>query len=254
MKKRMTLFGILVLVVMAVAFTPFQQKEKGKQNQNGQKQNQAKNQDKPGKGNNGKNGNEQGEGKMEKENKGNNKNDNKDNYKGNGNNGKNEDKNRSSHGNKDGYSWDRESFKERNKIRNKEKVTLCHKFNNEDEPAVTIRVSSNALEAHMNHGDVMGNCPVTTNSGYSDIFLRNRTEYYNSIQHTQEQVMYSRSILDYALERLAASRLQLTTLQNNNMPAADIQRKQATVVELEQNVSLLETLIGVTANIVANKL
>jgi hypothetical protein len=66
--------------------------------------------------------------------------------------------------------------------------------------------------------------------------------------------MYSRSILDYALERLAASRLQLTTLQNNNMPAADIQRKQATVVELEQNVSLLETLIGVTANIVANKL
>jgi hypothetical protein len=48
--------------------------------------------------------------------------------------------------------------------------------------------------------------------------------------------------------------LQLTTLQNNNTPAAEVERKQATVVELEQNVSLLETLIGVTANIVANKL
>jgi len=38
------------------------------------------------------------------------------------------------------------------------------------------------------------------------------------------------------------------------MPVADIERKQATVVELEQNVSVLETLIGVAAEVVANKL
>jgi hypothetical protein len=43
-------------------------------------------------------------------------------------------------------------------------------------------------------------------------------------------------------------------MQNNNLPAAEIQKKQATVVELEQNVSLLESLIGVAANLVVNKL
>jgi hypothetical protein len=43
-------------------------------------------------------------------------------------------------------------------------------------------------------------------------------------------------------------------MQNNNLPLADIQRKQATVGELEQNVSLLETVLGVATNLIANKL
>jgi hypothetical protein len=38
------------------------------------------------------------------------------------------------------------------------------------------------------------------------------------------------------------------------MPQVEIERKQATVVELEQNVSLLEALIGVTANFAVDKL
>jgi hypothetical protein len=33
-----------------------------------------------------------------------------------------------------------------------------------------------------------------------------------------------------------------------------IEQKKATVAELEENVSLLETLIGITVNVVANKL
>ncbi len=66
--------------------------------------------------------------------------------------------------------------------------------------------------------------------------------------------MYSRSILDYALIRLANSRTELATLKSRNLAQAEIERKQATVVELEQNVSLLETLVGVASNIVVNKL
>jgi hypothetical protein len=43
-------------------------------------------------------------------------------------------------------------------------------------------------------------------------------------------------------------------MQNNNYPAADIQRREATVVDLEQNVSVLETVLGVAATLIANKL
>jgi hypothetical protein len=43
-------------------------------------------------------------------------------------------------------------------------------------------------------------------------------------------------------------------MQNTNVPVVEIQRKQATVVQLEQNVSLLQTLIGVAAELVVNKL
>jgi hypothetical protein len=106
----------------------------------------------------------------------------------------------------------------------------------------------------MNHGDVMGDCPELNNSRYSNVFQRNRTDYYNTLQNHYEQVTYSQSILDYAMARLINSRQQLVVMQNNDLPAAEIQRKQAAVVELEQNVSLLESLIGVAANLVVNKL
>ena len=117
-----------------------------------------------------------------------------------------------------------------------------------------LQVSSNALKAHMGHGDVMGDCPAITDRRWSDVFLRNRSGYYNTIYQTQDQVYYSRSVLDYALARLTNSRLQLATMQNNNLPLADVQRKQASVVELEQNVSLLETVLGVAASLIVNKL
>ncbi len=100
----------------------------------------------------------------------------------------------------------------------------------------------------------MGDCPQVKSSLYSNTYLQKRANYYNSLQNNNEQVLYSRSIYDYALVRLANSRVQLVTLQTNNMPAVEIERKKATVIELEQNVSLLEVLIGVAANIVVAKL
>ena len=245
MKNQLSRFGFSVLIITAVAFTAFTQQERNKNNQKEQKQNQGK---KDVKDNRGK--------KAEKDNKGNNEvKGNEDKNDARNNNGRNDDN--MNKGNKDrdyGYKWDRETFKDRRKIKNQEKVTVCHKFNRDNDPAVTIRVSSNALKAHMNHGDVMGECPSINNSRFSDVFLRKKNDYYNNIQESQEQVLYSRSILDYALARLTDSRLQLTTYQNNNMPQADIERKRATVLELEQNVNLLETLIGVAANMLVNKL
>jgi len=245
MKKQITLLGFSFLMIAAVAFKTVTQQEKN--NKKEQQQNQAKKGTKPDKANPGKNDNKgQPAGKKDQDHPG--KNAVKDNQ------GKNDGPGRGNYDMSDGYKWDRETFKDRNKYKNQEKVTLCHKFNSGDEPAVTIRVSSSALKAHMNHGDVMGNCPAVTNNRFSDIFLRNRTDYYNNLQDHYEQVSYSRSILDYALARLTNSRQQLVIMQNNNMPVADIERKQVYVVELEQNVSLLERLLGVAANLVVNKL
>jgi hypothetical protein len=157
--------------------------------------------------------------------------------------------------NKNGaYAWTPETFKDRNQIRKSEKVTICHKFKSNDEPAVTISVSSNALQAHLDHGDIRGACPAIDNTRYSDDYLRKRTDYYNTLENSREEVLYSQSILDYAVQRLTNARLQLTNMRNNNVPAADIQRKQVVVTELEQNVSVLQQLLGVATNLVVNKL
>ena len=262
MKKYISIFSFSLLLIAALLLTASTQQEKNNKGNKEQQQNKGKGQEKtgkPGKEDNGKMGNDKNNGQPDKMDK-------KDNNDNKYNNGKNEMNDNKDKNNKmsnrnngkvdviNGYDWNRENFKERKKIKNQDKVNICHKFNRESENPVTISVSANAVKAHINHGDVMGNCPVITGGRrYSDIFVRNRTDYYNTLQNSQEQVYYSRSILDYALGRLTNSRLQLTTMQNNNMPLADIQRKEASVVELEQNVSLLETLIGVAANLVANK-
>lgn len=39
-----------------------------------------------------------------------------------------------------------------------EKITICHIPPGNPENAHTIRVSINALEAHLNHGDTIGSC------------------------------------------------------------------------------------------------
>jgi hypothetical protein len=39
-----------------------------------------------------------------------------------------------------------------------EKVTICHRTGSKKNPFVTIRVSQNALKAHLKHGDARGAC------------------------------------------------------------------------------------------------
>lgn len=276
MKKQLTRVGFSLLMIAAIAFTATAQQEKNHDKKEQQQKQAKKNKEaKATKASSGKNDNNahaaDKKNQQDKEAKNNAKddqamhegkddkgkhegNDNKEKHDANNKKEKNDDMSHGNHDMKDGYKWDRETFKDRKKYKNQEKVTICHKVKKDNEPAVTIRVSSNALKAHMNHGDVMGECPAVANSRFSDIFLRKRKDYYNNLQNTDEQVAYSRSILDYARARLAYSRQQLAASQNNKVPVADIERKQATVVDLEQNVSLLETLIGVAANLVANKL
>lgn len=272
MKKQLTILGVSAIIITGAAFTAYaQKKDKGNQKEQKHKEHPGRN----GKGN--------GRQKNDVEFRGNsNKNHgklkikpgkpNKDEGFVNGSNGKgnkpfnknaNERWVEKSNGPRNNkhlrhvasfYSWNESNFKQRKNLRKQDKVTICHKFNGNNEPAVAIRVSRNALQAHLNHGDVLGGCPGIPNTNYSDVFLKRRINYYNTIEDSYEQVSYSQSILDYALARLTNSRQQLLVLQNNNMPIEDIRRKQATVYELEENVSLLETLLGVAAELVVNKL
>jgi hypothetical protein len=43
-----------------------------------------------------------------------------------------------------------------------EKVTICHRTKSKKNPYVTIRVSRNAVPAHLRHGDGIGPCPTAT--------------------------------------------------------------------------------------------
>ena len=235
MKKQLSMFGFSVLIVAAVAFTAFDQQEKNKNPKKEQPQDQGK-------------GKEKGKDNKDK----NDVNNNKGNNDEKGNKGKN-DGNANNDNKVKIYDWNRETFKERQKVKNQEKVTLCHKFSSGANP-VTIRVSSNAMQAHMNHGDVVGNCPAGVDKRYSDDYLLRRNDYYSYLQESQEKVYYSQSIYDYAVARLNDARLQLTVYQNSNMPRAEIDRRQVIVVELEQNVGVLERLINAAANLLINKL
>ncbi len=238
MKKQLKRLGFVFLLITAVIFAAFTPQQKDKNKNKDQQEGQGKKQDKSNKGGNADNAKNKGKDKDDE----------------NGNKGKNDNNGNNHDWDKEYvYNWNRETFKDRQKIKNYDKVTVCHKFRSNSGPAVTLRVSPNALKAHINHGDIMGNCPPIK-SHYSDIFLRRRNDYYNYLQESQEKVWYSRSVLDYSRIRLADYRVQLVTLQNRRMPPADIERKRVTVIALEQNVTLLEALIGVTANILVNKL
>lgn len=153
-----------------------------------------------------------------------------------------------------GYIWDSNSFKNRVKIKNQEMVTVCHKFSKAGEPNATIRVSAHAAKAHLRHGDAIGECPAFDKNKYSSIYIRQRNNYYNTMENSGEQLSYSKSILDYALARLAQSQLELAILQKQRDRQAEIARKQAAIIQLEQNTSLLQTMIGVTANLLVNKM
>ena len=272
MKRKMTAYSTLFLLAIACVLSASTLQEKGNKNGKGQQQNDAKAQNKNGKPSNIKAHNSTGNsanGRSQKDDQpgknlgqGKDKNsqgkpDKDDKAAMNGKPLKEIRKNENRYANEYkmlGYNWSRDNFQDRKSFRKQDKVTICHKFGNGSESPVSIRVSANATKAHLSHGDVMGDCPVVNDNRYSDRYWRNRSDYYNNLQYNQEQVLYSSSILDYALQRLAGSRSQLAIMQSNNMPLADIQRKQQVVNGLEENVSVLEQLIGLAANVVVNKL
>ncbi len=252
MKNKFAIAGFALLFAISVSTISFIPPQNGKAKKDQQDRgNQGKgNQGNKGnqdKGNKANKGNQENQG-----NKGNQGRDNDDNTipDDNANNGRGKKVRIGDDGN---IIWDRETFKDRKDLRKNEKVTICHKFDREGS-GVTISVSSNALKAHLGHGDVQGSCPNVSNRNFSDIFIKRRDDYYTTILNGHDQVLYSESVLDYALRRLAESRLQLDQYRASGLPAEEIRRREATVLELEQNTSLLETLLTAAAALVVDRL
>lgn len=134
------------------------------------------------------------------------------------------------------------------------RVTVCHQVSSGNGPAVTLSISANALKAHLAHGDAVGNCPETAQKRYNSQWLKKRNDYYNQLERSREQVAYSRSVLNYAEARLAQAKAELALMRQQRRREEDIRQKEAVVVRLDQNTSLLQSLVGVTANLLVSAL
>ncbi len=143
----------------------------------------------------------------------------------------------------------RENFKERRSFFKGEKVTICH--NSSDGNPVTIRVSANALQAHLDHGDSRGNCEYRPGI-FSDVIWRKREDLFDRRERTRDQVIYSQGVLQYALQRLAEERNELLLLRDQNVPLEVISRQENQVALLDNNVSLLQTLISTALSLLAD--
>ena len=195
MQKKITLgstlfLGIAVLLLTSASLQQKEKSGKGNPQKNDQKANngnsKAQNANNNIEQNNGRGNNSQGRNEKQKEypqndgNNGNGKNKQKDNkdFKEKDNNGQGDDKNKNNDKlkfEKDvfyGYNWNDDDFRDRKRYKKQDKVTICHKMNRNGEPGVAISVSENAVKAHMNHGDVVGDCPAVSNTVLAMVFLK----------------------------------------------------------------------------------
>lgn len=283
MKSNVLKISILPLVfLVAIAFNGAPpQKEKGNKNENsqgkesqGERGNDNNKSDKSSRGNNDDQGkrsdNDRGEankGRYEDNNQGNNKNGqgndknkNKgnddyrvgsDDNKGGNKNDKGKDKSNGK-SRKEAIKWDRdeninwgfENYSSRKRPKDHKKVTICHNTGDSEFP-VNISVSENALKAHMNHGDQVGNCTTNYSDRWSDNYIRTRENVYNNYENTWETMSYSESLLRFAADKLLGIKSSFQT-QRPTLSAQEIQRKEALILDLQNNVNSLENQLAVT--------
>ncbi|HEY1009081.1 MAG TPA: hypothetical protein VGE58_03155 [Daejeonella sp.] len=144
----------------------------------------------------------------------------------------------------DNIEWGLEDFSSRKRPKDFKKVTICHNTGSDNHP-VTISVSENAMQAHLNHGDQLGDC----GNGYSDLwpvnYLRTRENVYNAYENTWETMSYSEALIRYAAERLLGIRSNFQT-QRATLSPEEIQRKEVLIMELQNNINSLENQLRTT--------
>jgi len=283
MKTNILKISILPLVfLVAVSFTGLPpQKEKGNKGENSPEKGNQNQQDK---GNNksedtrGKNNNDQGrsdndrkddnKGRSDNNSQGNDKNDRSDNKNKNKGNsgdrmddsddnrgsdkndkGKDKDKGKSRRENvkwdkDDNINWGFENYENRKRPKDNKKVTICHNTGDSEFP-VMINVSENAVKAHMNHGDQMGNCTTNYSNRWNDNYIRSRENVYNNYENTWETMSYSESLLRFAADKLLGIKSTFQT-QRPNLTSQEIQRKEALILDLQNNVNSLQNQLAVT--------
>ncbi|MEO8796143.1 MAG: hypothetical protein ABI390_11800, partial [Daejeonella sp.] len=134
------------------------------------------------------------------------------------------------------------NFADRKHPKNQKKVEICHHPNGNGSDAVTIRVSENAIKAHLNHGDVMGNCNINYSDRWSPRYVSARENVYNTYETSWENLSFSEALLQVALQKLVGYRTNLNT--NRTMyTASEYQRRENLILDLQNNVNSLQNQV-----------
>jgi hypothetical protein len=134
--------------------------------------------------------------------------------------------------------------------RNFKKVTICHTPNGSEYP-VTINVSENALKAHLNHGDYLGECKDWDRSRYSDSYWNTRTDYYNQYVQTTETLSLGQQLLALAINKLTNSQQQLTA-QRPSLTSRQISDRELAIINLQNDTYNLRNSLDNGNNRVVN--
>jgi len=137
-------------------------------------------------------------------------------------------------------NWDLSNFAMRKHPKNQKKISICHKpgAGGSGNP-VNISISENALNAHLNHGDQVGNCNVNYSERWSDNYIKSRESVYTVYENTYETMSYSEALLKYAAEKLLGVRTNLNT-SRVNLSSQEVERKEMLILDLQNNVASLE--------------
>ncbi|OAQ38883.1 hypothetical protein A5893_12645 [Pedobacter psychrophilus] len=117
--------------------------------------------------------------------------------------------------------------------KNSKKVNICHKPNGSDYP-VMINVSENAVQAHLNHGDYLGECKDWDRSPHSDTYWETRNNYYNQYVETTETLSLGEQLLALAISKLTNSQQQLTA-QRPTLSSQQISNRELAIINLQND-------------------
>lgn len=126
--------------------------------------------------------------------------------------------------------------------RGNKKVSICHKPNGNDFP-VMINVSENAVNAHLNHGDYLGDCKDYDRSRYSDDYWNSRDIYYNQYAQTTETLSFGEQLLAVAIDRLTNARTQMVPMRST-LQEDELRRKEAAIINLQNDVYNLQNSLA----------
>ena len=144
--------------------------------------------------------------------------------------------------------WGFDNWAQRKYPKNQKKVTICHNPSGDGSGnSVTINISENAVQAHLNHGDQIGNCTNNYSDRWSPGYIQSREDVYNRYEQTYETMSYSEALLKYALEKLLGVRTNLNT-NRVNLSSQEVQRREGLILDLQNNVTDLENQLSLSRN------
>jgi len=143
-------------------------------------------------------------------------------------------------------NWDLSNFANRKHPKNQKKISICHKPNASGSGnPVNISISENALNAHLNHGDQIGNCTMNYSDRWSDNYIKSRESVYTVYEQSYETMSYSEALLKYAAEKLLGVKTNLNT-NRVNLSTQEVERREVLILDLQNNVTSLEDQLQVS--------